>query len=96
MVGFYLFTSCRSKEEGTELLLSHILTSAKKYVRKLKQNKIKVRLSLSKKWFICFNQSPLKMMKNAFFFYLILKFPFVIKILKILFRLFGRVEKRPG
>ena len=35
-----------------------------------------------KKIFICFNESPLKMMKNAFYF--ILKVLFVLKILKFL------------
>ena len=43
-------------------------------------NNIKVGLSPSKKnYFICFNESPLKMMKNAFYF--ILKAPFVLKYL---------------
>ena len=45
----------------------------------------KVGLSLSKKiLFICFGESPLKMMKNVFYF--ILKALFVLKI-------FGHVEK---
>ena len=38
--------------------------------------------SKNKFFFICFNESPLKMMKNAFYF--ILKAPFVFKIFKIL------------
>ena len=42
--------------------------------------------------FICFNEGPLKMMKNAF--YLILKAFFVLKIFKCLSGLFGHVEKR--
>ena len=41
--------------------------------------------------FICFNESALKMMKNAFYF--ILKVLFVIKILKFLSLLFGHLEK---
>ena len=41
--------------------------------------------------FICFNDSPSKMMKNAFCF--ILKALFVLKMFKIMFRLFGHVEK---
>ena len=43
----------------------------------------KVRLSHSKKnCFICFNESPLEMMKNAFYF--ILKAFFVLEIFKFL------------
>ena len=41
--------------------------------------------------FICFNDSPSKVMKNAFYF--ILKALFVLKIFKFLSRLFGHVEK---
>ena len=41
--------------------------------------------------FICFNESPLKMMKNAFYF--ILKAFFVLKIFKFLSQRFGHVEK---
>ena len=41
--------------------------------------------------FICFNESPLKMMKIAF--YSILKALFVLKIFKFLFWHFGHVEK---
>ena len=41
---------------------------------------------LPKFFFICFNESPLKMMKNAFF---ILKALFVLKIIKFLSRRFG-------
>ena len=44
-----------------------------------------------KKWFICFNESPLKMMKNAFYF--ILKALFVLKIFQFLSQPFGHVEK---
>ena len=40
--------------------------------------------------FICFNVSPSKMMKNAFYF--ILKALFVLKIFKFLSWLFGHVE----
>ena len=42
-------------------------------------------------YFICFNDSPSKVMKNAF--YLILKALFVFKILKLLSWLFEHVEK---
>ena len=51
----------------------------------------KVRLSPSKKLFICFNNSPSKMMNNAFYF--ILKALFVFKMFKFLSSLFGHVEK---
>ena len=52
----------------------------------------KVGLSPSKKiGFICLIESPLKMIKNAFYF--ILKAFFVLKIFKFLSRLFGHVEK---
>ena len=46
---------------------------------------------LQKNFFICFNDSPSKMMKNAFC--LILKALFVLKIFKFLSRLFGHVER---
>ena len=42
-------------------------------------------------FFICFKDSPPKMMKNAF--YLILKIVFVLRILKCLPWLFGHLEK---
>ena len=41
--------------------------------------------------FICFNESLLKMVKNAFYF--VLKALFVLKIFKFLSWLFGHVEK---
>ena len=44
-----------------------------------------------KKNFICFSDSPSKMMKNVFYF--ILKALFVLKIFKFLYWLFGHVEK---
>ena len=40
--------------------------------------------------FICFNESPLKIMKNVFYF--ILKALFVLKIFRILSWHFGHVE----
>ena len=46
---------------------------------------------LQKFFFICFNDSPSKMMKNAFYF--ILKALFVLKIFKFLSWVFGHVEK---
>ena len=52
----------------------------------------KVRLLLSKKiYFSCFDEGPLKIMKNAF--YSILKTLFVLKVFKILSLPFGHIEK---
>ena len=52
----------------------------------------KVKISPSKKiCFICFDESPLKIMKNAFYF--ILKALFVVKIFKFLSRCLSHVEK---
>ena len=48
-------------------------------------------LTFQKKFFICFNDSLSKMIKNAFCF--ILKVIFVLKILKFLSSLFVHVEK---
>ena len=57
-----------------------------------KLSQFKVGLSPSKKdFFICFNSSPSKLMKNAFYF--ILKALFVLKIFKFLSCLLGHVEK---
>ena len=42
-------------------------------------------------FFICFNDSPSKMMKNAFYF--ILKALYILKILKFLSLHFGLVDK---
>ena len=47
--------------------------------------------SLQKKSVICLIESPLKMIKNVFYF--ILKALFLLKIFKFLSRLFGHVEK---
>ena len=46
---------------------------------------------LLKNCFVDLNEIPLKLMKNAFYF--ILEALFVLKIFKILSRLFGHVEK---
>ena len=56
--------------------------------KNLADTTFKAGLSPSKKKFICFNESPLKIMKNAF--YLALS---VLKIFKFLSCLFGHVEK---
>ena len=61
------------------------LVNIEKYLRgnNLPDLLIKVGLSPSKKvFFICFNDSPSKMMKNAFYF--ILKALFLLKIFKFL------------
>ena len=42
-------------------------------------------------WMVCFIESPLKMMKNAFYF--TIKAIFILKIFKFLSWLFGHVEK---
>ena len=53
-------------------------------------NSVKAWLSTSKKKNIYFSDSPLKMMKNAYF---ILKALFVLKIFKFFSWLFGHAEK---
>ena len=63
-----------------------------KDVTKIGYDNLKSDSHLSQKnCIICFIESPLKMMKNAFYF--ILKTLFVLKILKILSWLFGHVGK---
>ena len=49
-------------------------------------------LPLKKNCFICYNESPLKIMKNVFYF--ILKGLFVLKIFKFLSWHFGHAEKK--
>ena len=51
----------------------------------------KIELSPFKKCYICFNESPLKMTKNVFYF--ILKALFVLKIFKFLCLLFVLEEE---
>ena len=54
---------------------------------------IKVALSPSEKFdFVCFCESPLKMMKNAICF--ISEALFVLEVFTFLFRIFGYLEKR--
>ena len=61
-------------------------------LNKLSKKELKSDSHLPKKFlFICFNESPLKMMKNAFYF--ILKAPFVFKIFEVLSWHFGHVEE---
>ena len=60
--------------------------------KKTTPNILKSDSNLPKKnFFICFNGSPSKMIKNAFYF--ILKSLFVLKTFKFLSWLFGHVEK---
>ena len=56
--------------------------SADLYILLNRVSRLKVGLSPSKFFLVCFNDSPSKMMKNAF--YLILKALFVLKIFKVL------------
>ena len=59
----------------------------------LTENNPKLGLSPSKKVvFLCFNESPLKMMKNVFYF--MLKTLFVLEIFQFLSWLFGYAEKQ--
>ena len=83
------------------LILSLYSKSDHKYKKILKKEKsieilkifdLKSNSNLPKKFsFICFNESPLKMMKNTFYFNL--KALFVLKILKFLSWHFGHVEE---
>ena len=61
------------------------------YAAFLWQTKLKSNSHLPKKKIICFNDSPSKIRKNAFYF--ILKALFVLKMFKPLSWLFGHVEK---
>ena len=73
-----------------QINISQYLTVAYQYL--VCPGVLKDGLSPSKKTlFICFNDSPPKMMKNVFYF--ILKALFVIKIFKFLSWLFDHVEK---
>ena len=63
----------------------------------LSHGRLKVKLSPSKKKLKsieinCFNERPLKIKQNAFYF--ILKALFFLKIFKFLFCLYGHVEKK--
>ena len=57
------------------------------------QLKLKVGLSASGLFFISCNESPLKMMKNAFYF--MSKTLFVLEIFKFFSSLFGNAQKLP-
>ena len=59
----------------------------------IKRENLKVGSSTSKKiCFVCFNESPLKMMKNTFHF--VIRALYILKIFKFLSWLIGHVEKR--
>ena len=61
------FSDCQGNVDFNDNILPPVLA--------MFQIKVKVGLSPSKKFrFICFNESPLKMMKNAFYFILKLFF----------------------
>ena len=76
----------------TRSLQENALTLKGLVVTKGHAGLFKVGLSSSpQKFFICFNDSPSKTMKNTFYF--ILKGLFVLKIFKFLSWLFGHVEK---
>ena len=86
-----LFTSRSCWSTSTSETFDRGIFRTVNYHRGLTQS-LKVGLSLSKKVvFIYFNESPLKMMKNAF--YLMLKAIFVLDIFKFLFWYFGYVEE---
>ena len=76
----------------TELLSRQFLENSPKITKLSGDIYLKARLPPSKKnFFICFNESPLKLMKNVF--YINLKALFVLKIFKFLSSLFGHREK---
>ena len=69
-----------------------IFRKIKKYnLRRILSDTLKSDSHLPKKYFTCFNRSPLKLMKNTFYF--VLKALFPLKIFKFLSGVFGQVEK---
>ena len=70
----------------TELFKVEVMMSKQKFAPSLKLGS-----HVLKKCFLCFNEIPLKMMKNMFYF--ILKAPFVFKIFKFLCWPFGHGER---
>ena len=67
------------------LLLNNQIVKQVNFVTDLKistRNNLKLDCHLPKKFFICFNDSPIKIMKNDFYF--ILKVLFVLKIFELL------------
>ena len=87
----YLFATLRLPKEDEKCYFEKVNKWRSKIQLKQKYC-LKVRLSPSEKNFvICFTESPLKMMKNAFYF--ILKALSVLKVFKFLSWLFGHAEK---
>ena len=94
---------CMSRSRTTKIYWVFIsITSYKAFLKNKKRSGtslltsfrgwLKVGLSSSRQnSFICFNESPLKMMKNAFYF--IWKALFVLKIFKFFSWVFGYIEK---
>ena len=81
------------KIRNSYLLSTHWKIYWKRFRRSiifLRRISFKTKIELFKVFYICFNESLLKMMKNAF--YLILKALFFLKIFKVLSWLFGHVE----
>ena len=75
-----------------KFLSNFVLKESVCYAKTFRLIKLKSDSHLPKKTlFICFNDSPSKMMKNAFYF--ILKALFILNILKCLSWLFGHVEE---
>ena len=73
-------------------MLDSIAQTGRKVTKEAAEEKVKVGLSPSKKTcVICFIESPLKIMKNDFYF--ILKSLSILKIFKFLSWLFSHVEK---
>ena len=73
----------KSLDDGFLTLTLHLLS---------RLTQIKVRLSHSKKFcYISSNESPLKMIKNTFYF--ILKYLFVLKVIEFFSWLFGYIRK---
>ena len=83
-----------TKRGGVCLYYKHFLPLRVLNISYLKESlnfELKVGLSRSKKIGICFIESPLKVIKNTFYF--ILKACFVLKIFKFLLWLFGHIGK---
>ena len=93
-LGSFNITCCNTKiaergaRKGTKLNQTVLYYSALRHCLKVGFS------SFKKNRFICFNKSPLKMMKNAFHF--ILKVLLVLKVFTFLCWLFGHVEKTAG
>ena len=76
------FSICKLKLKSKHLLVKE---------RSKKNEDLSRTLTYQKKCVICLIESPINMMKNAFYF--ILKALFVLKVFRFLSRLFGQVGK---